>query len=74
MLLRGGYKGGGQIWRNGEMNEISVHDVKFTRINKKVKKKGKVSHCSPASLECDRDEILLPQSQVCWYDPPYLAL
>ena len=56
MLLRGGYKGGGQIWRNGEMNEISVHDVKFTRINKKVKKKkGKVSHCSPASLECDLD-------------------
>ena len=29
---RRGYKGGGQIWKNREMNGIGVCDVKFPKI------------------------------------------
>lgn len=37
-FAEGDCKGGGQIERHGEMNEIGVHDVKFTE-NQKFKKK-----------------------------------
>lgn len=30
-LVLGGCKGKGQIWRDGEVNEIGVHDMTFTK-------------------------------------------
>jgi len=37
---RGGCKGGGRVWRDGEMSRIGVHDGKFTKNQSKDKKKS----------------------------------
>lgn len=33
--MGGDYKGRRMIWRGGEINGITMHDVKFTKIDKK---------------------------------------
>lgn len=38
-FCQGGYKGGGEIWRDGETRGIGAHGVKFTKNQYKVLKK-----------------------------------